>query len=191
MWRGASTMVAQRSNSASVMRLFYTVVIGLTLIHCTKGIPWTQEKVRTKILGGFVHKTVCKKWNLPHAVFYVLLSCNLPLKRLKLLFIFFLKNHVRTSEPSTLNCLVWKSFSVHSFNHNGKRKVPKFSFDLDIPTILFLVLSARLCHSPGWMHGHSSSLTYVLLLLSSLPSCYGSTVIINDPPVAGLGIYRP
>lgn len=30
-----------------------------------------------------------------------------------------------------------------------------------------------------------------LLLLSSLPSCYGSAVIIIDPPIASLGIYRP
>ena len=41
--------------------------------------------------------------------------------------------------------------------------------------------------------GHAWPLMFficVILLLFSMPSCYGSTVIIIDPPIAGLGIYR-
>lgn len=93
MWRGASTTMAERSHGPSIMRLFYTVAIWVTIIHRTKGIPWTQEKVGLNKLGGFfftlaclchsncvqaLKKTVSKSdTNLPHAVLIVL-SCNLP-----------------------------------------------------------------------------------------------------------------
>lgn len=53
MWRGASTTMAERSHGPSIMRLFYTVAIWVTIIHRTKGIPWTQEKVGLNKLGGF------------------------------------------------------------------------------------------------------------------------------------------
>ncbi len=45
MWRVASTTMAERSDSPSVLRLFYSVAIWVTFIHRTDGIPWTQEKV--------------------------------------------------------------------------------------------------------------------------------------------------
>ncbi|XP_070836143.1 glutaminyl-peptide cyclotransferase [Chaetodon trifascialis] len=50
MWRGASTTMAERSNGPSTMRLFYTVAIWVTFIHCTRGIPWTQEKLHHRAL---------------------------------------------------------------------------------------------------------------------------------------------
>ncbi|KAF1375052.1 hypothetical protein PFLUV_G00235420 [Perca fluviatilis] len=50
MWRGATTTMAERSHSTSKMRLFYTVVIWVTFIHCTDGIPWTQEKLHHRAL---------------------------------------------------------------------------------------------------------------------------------------------
>lgn len=53
MWRGASTTMAERSHGPSIMRLFYTVAIWVSIIHRTKGIPWTQEKVGLNKLGGF------------------------------------------------------------------------------------------------------------------------------------------
>lgn len=46
MWKGATTSVAERSHSSSIMRLFHTVTIWVTIIHCTYGIPWTQEKLQ-------------------------------------------------------------------------------------------------------------------------------------------------
>ncbi|KAK5886045.1 hypothetical protein CesoFtcFv8_017123 [Champsocephalus esox] len=45
MWRGATTAMVDRSLGPSKMRLFYTVAIWVTLIHCTDGIPWTEEKL--------------------------------------------------------------------------------------------------------------------------------------------------
>ncbi|XP_078134018.1 glutaminyl-peptide cyclotransferase isoform X1 [Sander vitreus] len=50
MWRGATTAMAERSHSPSKMRLFYTVAIWVTFIHCTDGIPWTQEKLHHRAL---------------------------------------------------------------------------------------------------------------------------------------------
>lgn len=61
MWRGASTTMAERSHGPSIMRLFYTVAIWVTIIHRTKGIPWTQEKVGPNKLCFFFH--IC--WSLP------------------------------------------------------------------------------------------------------------------------------
>nr|XP_046269753.1 glutaminyl-peptide cyclotransferase [Scatophagus argus] len=46
MLRGASTTMAEQSHSPSVMRLLYTVAIWVSVIHSSKGIPWTQEKLR-------------------------------------------------------------------------------------------------------------------------------------------------
>ncbi|XP_070776496.1 glutaminyl-peptide cyclotransferase [Enoplosus armatus] len=50
MWRGATTATAERSHSPSMMRLFYSVAIWVTFIHCTNGIPWTQEKLHHRAL---------------------------------------------------------------------------------------------------------------------------------------------
>ncbi|XP_038584387.1 glutaminyl-peptide cyclotransferase [Micropterus salmoides] len=50
MWRGASTAMAERSHSPSIMRLFYTLAIWVSFIHCTNGIPWTQEKLHHRAL---------------------------------------------------------------------------------------------------------------------------------------------
>ncbi|XP_044023934.1 glutaminyl-peptide cyclotransferase [Siniperca chuatsi] len=50
MWRGTSTTMAERSHSISITRLFYTVAIWVTFIHCTNGIPWTQEKLHHQAL---------------------------------------------------------------------------------------------------------------------------------------------
>ncbi|XP_073339455.1 glutaminyl-peptide cyclotransferase [Pagrus major] len=50
MWKGASATMAERSHFASTMRLFYTVTIWVTIIHCTGGIPWTQEKLHHRAL---------------------------------------------------------------------------------------------------------------------------------------------
>uniref|UniRef100_UPI0037E73732 glutaminyl-peptide cyclotransferase n=1 Tax=Semicossyphus pulcher TaxID=241346 RepID=UPI0037E73732 len=50
MWREASTTIAERSPGLSRMRLFYTVAIWLTFVHCTSGIPWTQEKLHHRAL---------------------------------------------------------------------------------------------------------------------------------------------
>lgn len=62
MWRGASTTMAERNHGPSIMRLFYTVAIWVTIIHRTKGIPWTQEKVGLNKLGGFFFHI---GWSLP------------------------------------------------------------------------------------------------------------------------------
>lgn len=40
-------------NSPSTTRLFYTVAVWVTFIHCARGIHWTQEKVNQ--LRGSVH----------------------------------------------------------------------------------------------------------------------------------------
>ncbi|XP_068577828.1 glutaminyl-peptide cyclotransferase [Cebidichthys violaceus] len=45
MWSGATTTMAERSHGPSKMRLFYTVTIWVAFVHCTAGIPWTQEKL--------------------------------------------------------------------------------------------------------------------------------------------------
>ncbi|XP_042244524.1 glutaminyl-peptide cyclotransferase isoform X1 [Thunnus maccoyii] len=45
MWTRATITMVERSHSLSIMRLFYTVCIWLTFIHCANGIPWTQEKL--------------------------------------------------------------------------------------------------------------------------------------------------
>ncbi|KAF3844679.1 hypothetical protein F7725_007842 [Dissostichus mawsoni] len=50
MWRGATTAMAERSLGPSKMRLFYTVATWVTLIHCTDGIPWTEEKLHHRAL---------------------------------------------------------------------------------------------------------------------------------------------
>lgn len=42
MWRGATTTMAERSRT---MRLIYVASIWMTILHCSNGIPWTQEKV--------------------------------------------------------------------------------------------------------------------------------------------------
>ncbi|XP_041810210.1 glutaminyl-peptide cyclotransferase [Chelmon rostratus] len=49
MWRGASTTMAER-NSPSTTRLFYTVAVWVTFIHCARGIHWTQEKLHHRAL---------------------------------------------------------------------------------------------------------------------------------------------
>lgn len=50
MCRGASTTMAERSNNPSKMRLFYTVAIWVSFVHCIGGIPWTQEKLHHRAL---------------------------------------------------------------------------------------------------------------------------------------------
>ncbi|CAK6968010.1 glutaminyl-peptide cyclotransferase [Scomber scombrus] len=45
MWIRSTTPMAERSHSPSIMRLFYTVCIWVAFVHCTNGIPWTQEKL--------------------------------------------------------------------------------------------------------------------------------------------------
>ncbi|XP_020500675.1 glutaminyl-peptide cyclotransferase [Labrus bergylta] len=50
MLRDASTPAAERSHDLSIMRLLYSVAIWLTIIHCTNGIPWTQEKLYHRAL---------------------------------------------------------------------------------------------------------------------------------------------
>uniref|UniRef100_A0A3Q3W2Z0 Glutaminyl-peptide cyclotransferase n=1 Tax=Mola mola TaxID=94237 RepID=A0A3Q3W2Z0_MOLML len=50
MWRETSTVSTERSRSPSKMRLFYTVAIWVAFIHCTEGIPWTQEKLYHRAL---------------------------------------------------------------------------------------------------------------------------------------------
>lgn len=42
--------MAERSHSPSIMRLFYTLAIWVSFIHCTNGIPWTQEKLHHRAL---------------------------------------------------------------------------------------------------------------------------------------------
>lgn len=42
--------MAERSHSPSIMRLFYTLAIWVKFIHCTNGIPWTQEKLHHRAL---------------------------------------------------------------------------------------------------------------------------------------------
>ncbi|XP_070698886.1 glutaminyl-peptide cyclotransferase [Pempheris klunzingeri] len=50
MWRGASAAMAERSHSSFIMRLCYTVAVWVTFIHCSSGIPWTQEKLHHQSL---------------------------------------------------------------------------------------------------------------------------------------------
>ncbi|KAM6968481.1 glutaminyl-peptide cyclotransferase [Tautogolabrus adspersus] len=50
MLREASTTIAERSHGLSIMRLLDSVAIWLTIIHCTNGIPWTQEKFHHRAL---------------------------------------------------------------------------------------------------------------------------------------------
>ncbi|XP_054470305.1 glutaminyl-peptide cyclotransferase [Anoplopoma fimbria] len=45
MCRGATAAMAERSHGPSKVRLLYTATIWVTFVHCTAGIPWTQEKL--------------------------------------------------------------------------------------------------------------------------------------------------
>ncbi|KAG7226254.1 hypothetical protein INR49_003004 [Caranx melampygus] len=47
MWRGATTTMAERSRT---MRLIYIVSIWMTFLHCSNGIPWTQEKLQHRAI---------------------------------------------------------------------------------------------------------------------------------------------
>uniref|UniRef100_A0A4W6DWW0 Glutaminyl-peptide cyclotransferase n=1 Tax=Lates calcarifer TaxID=8187 RepID=A0A4W6DWW0_LATCA len=50
MWRVATAAMAERSHGPSIMRLFYSVAIWMTFIHCSNGIPWTQEKLHHRAI---------------------------------------------------------------------------------------------------------------------------------------------
>ncbi|XP_015251732.1 PREDICTED: glutaminyl-peptide cyclotransferase-like [Cyprinodon variegatus] len=50
MWKGATTSMAEQSHRLSIMRSFYTALIGLTFIFHTDGVPWTEEKLRHSAL---------------------------------------------------------------------------------------------------------------------------------------------
>ncbi|XP_037341826.2 glutaminyl-peptide cyclotransferase [Pungitius pungitius] len=70
MVRGATSTRTQRIHGASNMRLFYTVTIWATIVHCTAGIPWTQQKLhhravtltQDEIHAGLSHTDLENMW---------------------------------------------------------------------------------------------------------------------------------
>ncbi|XP_041667849.1 glutaminyl-peptide cyclotransferase [Cheilinus undulatus] len=46
MRKGATITMVEQSHNLFLVRLLYSATIWLTFIHCTYGIPWTEEKLR-------------------------------------------------------------------------------------------------------------------------------------------------